>query len=195
MPAGRFDESQKKRRSSRLKDRQGTFSLIKCGCPTDLLFTVAATKALSVVQVSPTSAPRLKRRKIPDGSSDLPRDSSTVVDIPTATGAPPGRRLQRIKPAELERREKRLIQREQELSLRLGDLERRTSSLAKMEDETSMMMSQLAERETQTTLKQLEEHFTCPLYAAKSLRALSVLNESAAFKMTDATKFWRRHIP
>ncbi|KJA28010.1 hypothetical protein HYPSUDRAFT_62399 [Hypholoma sublateritium FD-334 SS-4] len=146
MPAGRSDESQRKRRSSRLKDRQ-----------------VAATKALSVVQVSPTSAPRLKRRKIPDGSSDLPRGSSTVVDIPTATGAPPGRRLQRIKPAELERREKRLVQREQELSIRLGDLERRTSSLAKMEDETSMMMSQLAERETQTTLKQLEEHFTCPL--------------------------------
>ncbi len=195
MSASRSDEPQKKRRSSRLKDRQGTFSQIQRGYPTDLLFTVAATKALSVVQVSPTSAPRLKRRKIPDGYSDLPRDSSTVVDIPTAIAGHSGRRLLRIKPAELERREKRLVQREQELSLRLSDLERRTSSLAKMEDETSMMMSQLAERETQTTLKQLEEHYTCPLYAAIFLRAFSILSERVAFKMTGATKFWRRPIP
>ena len=177
MSASRSDEPQKKRRSSRLKDRQGTSPQIQRGYPTDLLFKVAATKALSVGQVSPASAPRLKRRKIPDGYPDLPRDSSTVVDIPTAIAAHSGRRLQRIKPAELERREKRLVQREQELSLRLGDLERRTSSLAKMEDETSMMMSQLAERETQTTLKQLEEYFTCPLYAAIFLRTFSILIE------------------
>lgn len=144
---------------------------------------MAATKALSVVQVPRISA-RSKRRKISVSVVDLPDDrtrgSSSVVNVPTVSGSD-SRRFQRIKRVELERREKRLLQREADLNKRFDDLERRTSSLVKMEDETSKMMSQMAEREAQTTLKQLEEHFTCPLYAAKNLRVFSIFNEAVAF--------------
>jgi hypothetical protein len=134
--------------------------------PYQFSLTVAATKALSAVQKLATSASQPKRRKLSDGAAFLndgsTRDSSSLVDVPTASGSD-SRRLQRITSTELDRREKRLLHKEQDLKNRLESFELRMSTLVKMEDETSLMMSQLAEREAEVALKQLEEHFTCAL--------------------------------
>ncbi|KAF8966324.1 hypothetical protein BDZ97DRAFT_1657979 [Flammula alnicola] len=165
MPRNQEESPQKKRRSSRLLDRQGKFPVDTSGCHTDLLSTVAASKALSATTTQPTSASRAKRRKISDGATlligDRTRDSSSA-NVPTASGSD-RRRFQRITTAELDRREKRLLLKEQDFKNRCDDLEKRILSHSRKEDETSLMMSQLAEREIQATLQQLEEHFTCAL--------------------------------
>ncbi|KAF9482572.1 hypothetical protein BDN70DRAFT_874943 [Pholiota conissans] len=151
MPAKSAGNVQKTRRSSRLIDRQ-----------------VAATRALSAAQKSSTSSPQAKRRKVSDrpvfSNDDPAPDTSSAMPlgVTTASGSD-RRRLQRITSTELDRREKRLLHKEQDFNKRLEELELRMVTLSKMEDETSMMMSQLAEREIESALKQLEEHFTCPL--------------------------------
>ncbi|PFH51829.1 hypothetical protein AMATHDRAFT_74708 [Amanita thiersii Skay4041] len=73
------------------------------------------------------------------------------------------RRSQRITPTELVRRERTLLQREQECKRKSDELNERILLLSKKEDEATLMMSQIAEREACAILSQLEEHFTCPL--------------------------------
>jgi hypothetical protein len=73
------------------------------------------------------------------------------------------RRLQRITYEELDRREKSLLIKEKDLRARSGELEQRALSLTRKEDEASIMMSRIAEREAESTLRQLEEYFLCAL--------------------------------
>lgn len=102
-----------------------------------------------------TSARQKRRRAEPNGSV-LRLDIHTVVPS-TSTS----RRLQRVE--ELDRREKSLLIKEKELRARSGELEQRAISLTRKEDEASIMMSRIAEREAESTLKQLEEYFMCSL--------------------------------
>lgn len=73
------------------------------------------------------------------------------------------RRSQRITPAELIRREKALVSKEQECKRKSDELNERILLLSKREDEATMLLSQIAEREAQAVLNQLEDQFTCPL--------------------------------
>ncbi|KDR80663.1 hypothetical protein GALMADRAFT_1097534 [Galerina marginata CBS 339.88] len=151
MPVNLESSPLKKRRSSRLKDRE------------------AALKALTTTsQADSSSASRKKRRRISDGGALLINDracdeeTTSTAKPPTPSG-PDRRRLRRITATELERREKRLISQERDFKDRSDELEERIMLLSKKEDQTLLMMSQLAEQETRATLNQLEEHFTCPL--------------------------------
>lgn len=80
----------------------------------------------------------------------------------TTLSTPP-RRLQRITTPELDQREKSLLDKEKELRARSCELELRAISLTRKEDEASIMISRIAEREAETALRQLEEHFMCSL--------------------------------
>ncbi|THV05543.1 hypothetical protein K435DRAFT_773718 [Dendrothele bispora CBS 962.96] len=73
------------------------------------------------------------------------------------------RRSSRITPAELLRREKALLRKEQEFKARVEELDNRTQFISKREDEVNALLAQAAEREAEATLSQLEEHFTCSL--------------------------------
>ena len=102
----------------------------------------------------PTSARQKRRRVEPIGNPSR-------LDIHTVPST--SRRLQRITYEELDRREKSLLIKEKELRARSGELEQRAISLARKEDEASIMMSRIAEREAESTLRQLEEYFMCAL--------------------------------
>ncbi|PPQ67895.1 hypothetical protein CVT26_007095 [Gymnopilus dilepis] len=152
MPGGHELSPLKKRRSSRLKARE-----------------VAASKPSVAPQTNSSSGSREKRRKLSDAAAALNNDrgfdeeGSSTSNTPTSSG-PDRRRLKRITLAELERREKHLRLKAQDLEDRKGELEERIEALKKKEDQSSnMMMSQLAEQECQLIIKQLEEHFTCAL--------------------------------
>jgi hypothetical protein len=71
--------------------------------------------------------------------------------------------LQRISPTQLERREKRLETKEEDLNTRSALLEDRSADLAQREVAMMSQLEGIAEREIQSTLKQLEDHFTCSL--------------------------------
>lgn len=73
------------------------------------------------------------------------------------------RRLQRMTPHELDRREKSLIDKERDYRRRSDDLEQRMLSLSRKEDEASTIMSRIVHREITSHLQQLEEHFMCAL--------------------------------
>ncbi|PPQ78384.1 hypothetical protein CVT25_011607 [Psilocybe cyanescens] len=150
MPRNNESTPLKKRRSSRLKDR------------------AAATRASIASQAESVSVPKAKRRRLSDDTTRINNDR--VCDEDITSGAKPStasgsdlRRFKRITTTDLERREKRLALKEQDLRDRLNELEERIQSLSRKEDQTSQMMLQFVEREAQSTLKQLEEHFTCAL--------------------------------
>jgi hypothetical protein len=102
----------------------------------------------------PTPA-RQKRRRVE------PMGNASRLDIHSVPST--SRRLQRITYEELDRREKSLLIKEKDLRARSGELEQRALSLTRKEDEASIMMSRIAEREAESTLRQLEEYFLCAL--------------------------------
>ncbi|KAH9479427.1 Tripartite motif-containing protein 5 [Psilocybe cubensis] len=129
---------------------------------------IAATKASIASQAKSISVPKPKRRRLSDSATQLNDDRACDEDITsgaklsTASGSDL-RRLKRITTTDLERREKRLALKEQNLRDRMNELDERIQSLSKKEDQTSQIISQIAEREAQSILRQLEEHFTCAL--------------------------------
>ncbi|KIM44658.1 hypothetical protein M413DRAFT_358705 [Hebeloma cylindrosporum] len=135
------------RRSTRLKNRE-----------------FAASKTLAASQPESPSAPRTKKRKAPVLNDDQGCDVEPPLSSKRATTSGSDiRRSQRITTTELDRREKRLLHREQDLKSRSDDLEERILSFSRKEDETAIMMLHLAEREKEGILKQLDEYFTCSL--------------------------------
>ena len=109
---------------------------------------------MAASDVEPTSARQKRRRVEPNGSISR----LDIHSVPSTS-----RRLQRITYEELDRREKSLLSKEKELRARSGELELQAISLTRREDEASIVMSRIAEREAESTLKQLEEYFSCAL--------------------------------
>ena len=107
---------------------------------------------MAASDAEPTPA-RQKRRRVEQNGSVSRLDIHSV----------PSTRLQRITYEELDRRERSLLSKEKELRARSGELDQRAISLTRKENEASIMMSRIAEREAESTLRQLEEYFMCAL--------------------------------
>jgi len=170
MPAKKSTGPPKKRRSSRLKDRQG-----QCGHVNHVLSdidniapSVAATDALVAARAKFISAPKRGRK---GQSATIPStlnrrgddEESTSTAEPPLVSGPEGRRSQRITHQALDRREKTLSQKEEDLKRKSLDLQQRIESVEDKVNEASTMMSSIVVREKESMLKQLEDHFLCSL--------------------------------
>ncbi|KAF8623045.1 hypothetical protein AX15_006551 [Amanita polypyramis BW_CC] len=148
MPrASKFSSSTRPRRSTRLNSRQ-----------------VKRESSFSIEE-----APKTRRRRVLkvevkhlEGTTPCSNSDATVTKT-YAASSKDLRRSQRITPAELIRREKALLSKEQDCKRKSDELNERILLLSKREDEATMLLSQIAEREAQAILNQLEDHFTCPL--------------------------------
>ena len=109
--------------------------------------------------------PRAKRRKLMKVEAKHTEGGISCSSDPTVARlyAKDLRRSQRITPAELIRREKALVSKEQDCKRKSDELNERILLLSKREDEATMLLSQIAEREAQAVLHQVEDQFTCPL--------------------------------
>ncbi|KAF8159518.1 hypothetical protein B0H34DRAFT_673876 [Crassisporium funariophilum] len=147
MPRDDGSSSVTTRRSSRLRNQQGGSK------------AAAASDAESSQRQKKGRTVTLSTNNKTCSSGE---ENTSSAKLPTSSNSNP-RRSQRIRPEELKRREKYLLHKEQELKNRSDDLNERILSFARKEDEASMMMSRIAQREAQTNLQQLEEHFMCAL--------------------------------
>lgn len=109
---------------------------------------------MAASDAEPNSTRPKRRRLEPNGNVSR----LDIHSVPSTS-----RQLHRITYEELDRLEKSLLIKEKELRARSGELDQRAISLARKEDEASIMMSRIAEREAESTLRQLEEYFMCAL--------------------------------
>jgi len=143
-----------------------------------LLITVAASISAPTTskkyEFSEVSAPRRRRlytKATPDEPSAstsgschadesnlLNKENDNANDTKSTV-----RRSSRITPSSLLKRERALLRKEQEYKLRTEELDKRTQSISKREDEANALLASVEEREAETVLSQLEDHFTCAL--------------------------------
>ncbi|KAJ7574462.1 hypothetical protein C8J56DRAFT_872436 [Mycena floridula] len=111
--------------------------------------------------VQSRSTQKLKVAKDKSNSDDI--SVSCTAEAGKNLGGGDRRRSQRINLSDLTKREKSLLEKEEEYKRWEEELQEQKLSVQKREDKANMIMQTAHKREAQSALAQLDEHFNCAL--------------------------------